>query len=179
MKKSVFTGVTVALLFVLSAGEELACARQATRPQRPPSQEHRAGPNMEQLDAEHYWYYELLGKLRDVKSDPDFTRGIYMDRLRPVPFVTSTEGLRDAAQRTKGYVSAIATILGYMSPGAIPDNEANRRYLFELTERMRKATGKSFSGYDEWRNWFEANRDFLDWSEERQLLVSKREQPQA
>lgn len=176
--KNIFIGVTAALVFVMLTGEEMACARQTTRTPRAPSQEHRPGPNVEQLDPERYWYYELLGKLRDVKSDPDFTRGAYMDRLRPVQFVTSTEGLRDAAQRTKGYISAIATILGYMSPGAIPDNEANRRYLFELTERMRKATGKSFSAYDEWRNWFEANRDYLDWSEERQLLVSKREQPQ-
>jgi hypothetical protein len=170
--------IAAAVVIAMTGGAHLASAPQRSQTsQRPPSLEHVPGPQVERIEAQRYWYYELLGRVRDVKPDPDFTWGVYMDRQRPVQFSTPSEELRDAAQRAKGYIEAMVTILGYMAPRAIPDNEANRRYLLELTQRMQKVTGQPFAKYDEWRNWFKANRDYLVWSEERQLLLSKREQP--
>ena len=180
MRTIVSTPVAGVVLILMTGGMHVVSAVQRSQgPPQKPSLEHVPGPQVSRIEAHQYWFYELLGQLKDVKTDLDFTRGAYMDRQRPVQFSTRTAEVRDPAQRARGYVRAMATILGYMAPRAIPDNEANRQYLRELTQRMQKITGKPFTKYDEWRNWFETNRDYLFWSEEQQLLLSKREQAQA
>jgi hypothetical protein len=69
---------------------------------------------------------------------------------------------------------AIAKIIAFLAPGAVPDIEVNRKYLAEMTAKMRMLTGMNLEGYDAWKTWFDANGPSLRWSDgENRLVVAK------
>ncbi len=77
----------------------------------------------------------------------------------------------DPATRTEGYKLAIEKIISFLEPGAIPDNEANRKYMAQLMTKLKVITGMDLKGYQEWKKWFDSNRDRLEWSNEKKMMV--------
>lgn len=129
---------------------------------------HRTGVA---LEPKFYWFYEALGKLENVKETDNRIEGSYESRFERTDFWVEKKRVMDPAARTEGYKLAIEKIISYMAPGALPDNEANRKYMTQLMTKLREITGMDLKGYPEWKKWFEENRDRLEWSDEKKMIV--------
>jgi len=123
------------------------------------------------LDPKLYWYYAAMGKLEHLKTSEGQVEGSYSERGVRTEFTIKTSDLKNPVARTKGYKLAVEKIIAYMAPGAVPDNEANRKYMAELTKNLEAITGMHFTGHDDWKKWFDANHEKLQWSEAQNTLI--------
>jgi len=144
----------------------LACAAQQRETEHP----RNVGQRIE-IDAPTYWFYEAMGMLQGVQTVNGRVEGTFTERQRATRFAVPADQVRDPAARTAGYKQAVARIIGYMRPGAVPDTESNRQYLRELQTKLKAMTGLDFATYDEWKQWFDANREKLKWSDEKKVFV--------
>ena len=128
-------------------------------------------PLVQSLEARLYWYYEAMGKLENVQDDGRQVTGVYRERMKPTHFVVERARLLDVESRTEGYVMAIQKIVAYMAPGAVPDNEANRKYMAERLQKLQAITGERFSTSEQWETWLEESLPSLRWSEADDRLI--------
>ncbi|MGH8103885.1 MAG: hypothetical protein ACREJQ_05110 [bacterium] len=123
------------------------------------------------LEPKLYWFYEAMDMLTEVKKEGQYVEGAFTDRSMTFYFTVPTDRLHDPSARTEGYKIAVARIIALMVPGAVPDNEANRKYIAELEAKLKAITRKDLGGYAQWKTWFDANQANLEWSDEKNILA--------
>ncbi|MDD5434453.1 MAG: hypothetical protein PH343_03390 [Nitrospira sp.] len=163
-----------ALVFIISMSVIIHAETMDTRKVKPKEHEGIGTPQNRaiKIEPKQYWYYEALKMLQDVKMEGAVVEGVFTERSTIFYFTVSKDKLFEPKARVEGYKMAIERIIGLMAPGAVTDNEANRKYLSEQEGILRSITGKELSGYGSWKEWFEANRNKLKWSEEKKMLVA-------
>lgn len=163
-----------ALVFIISMSVIIHAEAMDTKKEKPKEHEGIGTPKNRpmKIEPKQYWYYEAMKMLQDVKMEGAAVEGAFTERSAIFYFTVSKDKLFEPKARVDGYKMAIERIIGLMAPGAVIDNEANRRYLSEQEGILRNITGKELSGYGHWKEWYEANHKKLKWSEEKKILVA-------
>jgi hypothetical protein len=123
------------------------------------------------LEPRLYWFYEGMKRLRDVRTEGNEVRGVFLDRNWTFSFQIDSRKLKNNQDRTAGYKMAIERIIRYLAPGAFADAEDTHKELAVLEKSLQTMTGLNFNGYEAWKVWFRMRGKNLEWSDEKQLMI--------
>lgn len=125
--------------------------------------------------AYNYWFFEMHG---------DITRIIFEDEQRIIFEVRSMEGsykgqidkslLKDNRAKTKGAMEALRSLI-ISQEITYPQIHAHKQYYDKNNDQLKKITGQNFTLPNEWRDWYEENKNKLVWSDEKDHLIIEQE----
>jgi hypothetical protein len=117
-----------------------------------------------ELTAEQYYFHALLGHITMESRNEGQTSGLYRTPHGSIPFTVGQAELEAPGAKLSGAKLAVEHLLAFLANrSSTQSGEPAFRLLEELTGL--RATP------DEWRDWYELNRERLDWSEREQRLV--------
>ena len=127
------------------------------------------------LSAWSYWQYEVLGQVRSVRKEKEYSRVIIN---RPpagdTEFKIKGDFLNDKVAKLEGFKLALSSlILGTIENilnRTIPEELAEPTYSLTI-ERLNVLTNQKFDKGEDWIEWWKANKGFFKLSENEERLV--------
>ena len=133
-----------------------------------------------EIPVEAYWAAELYPGVEQVKDEASERRGFFSPGAQGRCFRVLLAELADPDQRVRGYEQAIAEMGSYLGSGdptafrPLDKLKAPALRQFDPAfnwPRVRAILDRDFPTVEAFRTWFEENKDYLYWSDEKHALV--------
>jgi hypothetical protein len=128
------------------------------------------------LDATQYWFWDAYFGVTEITD-------LGSERIGRVVIDPNTcfrvlrVGLDDPSPKTRGYRLAVEELLKWINDESGSSREESNSSL--ARHQLAKITGQRFRSVDEWTIWWNANEDFVAWSEDHERLAVDAEARQA
>lgn len=130
------------------------------------------GQEGKEITADSYWYNWAMDRVHNTSETDTYIRGQIDSHHGRQKFRVQKSQLANLELKLKGIKQAVQELINWLF---IPGNQF-REFTFS---RLRTLTGEDFTKPDDWRSWWDANADYLVWSEKRGHLVVDEEAKQA
>ena len=120
------------------------------------------------LDATQYWFWDAYFGVTEITDLGNERIGrVVIDPN--ICFRVLRIGLDDPSPKIRGYRLAVEELLKWITDESEPDREETNSSM--AREQLVKITGQQFRSVDEWTRWWNANEDFVAWSEDHERLA--------
>ena len=115
------------------------------------------------LDATEYWFWDAYFGVTEITDLGNERIGrVVIDPN--ICFRVLRIGLDDHNPKTRGYRLAVEELLKWVTDETSSNREGSNSSM--AREQLTKITGQQFRGVNEWIGWWNANEDFVGWSED-------------